>query len=120
MRREDLAWLLDLANDMRIAKGDEQLNDLPQANKGQPRSCLIANAFNYGCSVYPAPRDEIFNAEISFKTQEDLDTYLKITGIENHRIDEAWGTYTAQLTPELNDLAIKFDQGKIPEYILEG
>lgn len=116
MRREDLAWLLGYANDMRAAKNDKLLKDLPDSYKGQPGSCLIANAFNYDCEVFPFAGGEIENTEISFRTQDDLDTYLKVTGVKDYNVDLASGTYIAQLTPELNDVAIAFDQGKIPEY----
>lgn len=130
MKREDLVWLLDLANAMRKYKGDETLDDLPNAYRREPEECLIAKAFNYGCHVGPSGDNE--NGYIQFQSVSDRETYEKIIfergltdGFEEWKesyIDDMGETYfnfyrlESFLPAELNNVAIAFDGGEYKEY----
>ena len=117
-------WLLNLANDMRIAKGDDPLDDLPMSERQNAERCIIANAFNYGCVVEP---DE---AKITFQSVEDVDTYFKVMGLDKSNYDyegdpdlerDEDGWYVGQvfecmeapMTPELVEIAEDFDSGLV-------
>jgi len=110
--KETLIYLLDLANEMRARKGDDQLTDLPESIPSSPGKCIIANAFNYGCEVLPSSKDD-FRGVIIFNNQEDLDTYLDIVEIEKADIMHSDIVFSAKLTKELNEIALNFDHGKI-------
>jgi hypothetical protein len=117
MKREDLAWLLSVANDMRRKKGSNEIEDLPDSEAGVPSRCIIANAFNFGCNVYPGHKVE--TSEIIFKTKEDLDTYLKIMDLDQDSVvteNDEYKYYAARLTEDLNQVAIAFDEGEYKEY----
>lgn len=117
MKRQDLNWLLDTANEMRRLKNDDLLNDLPMSYMKKSSRCLIANAFNYGCRVYPGPRSSE-RSIIVFKTEEDLDTYLKVMEIsEAYVLSREKEDYSARLTQELNEVALGFDNYNYPQYI---
>lgn len=77
VNKETATWLLNLANDMRRAKEDQLLNDLPLSIPNNSENCIIANAFNYGCQVEPGN-----GGFITFQTIEDRNTYLKVMGME--------------------------------------
>lgn len=118
MRRDDLAWLLSMANDMRAANDDEKLDDLPISVPEDTGSCIIANAFNYGCEVNPA--DDVEKSYIQFWTETDAETYCQVTGLDFGNIrPETIGSCTSwkvPLTPELNKVALAFDEGEYDEY----
>lgn len=118
-------WLLNLANDMRKAKNDKTLDDLPVSIPQDANRCIIANAFNYGCNVDPD------SGMITFKTQEDRDTYLKVMDIDSETSDDLyigideiseedyneWNTVycttEAPMTAQLIDIAQLFDTGEL-------
>lgn len=121
LENDELRYLLDIANDMRAAKGDKKLEDLPKSVPSDGANCLVANAFNYDCTVDPETR------EIVFTTQKDRDTYLSIMdislaqGIDNYDDweDEEGNYYSsvsAPLTHELIDIAEGFDAHLYEEY----
>lgn len=107
-KTSELAHLLSLANDMRAAKGDNLLTELPKSTPGNAAACVVANAFNYGCNVYPG--DGIY-----FKVEEDAITYCKIVGVDPKRVKHnpsRWRSanpWFAPLTTELANLAHAFD-----------
>jgi hypothetical protein len=114
---EDVSWLLNIANDMRKAKGDKLLVDLPSSVPQDPNNCIIANAFNYGCNVDPAP------GIITFQNEEDVDTYFQVMGLnkadftyddDDFADDEVYRGHVydsneAPMTQELIDIAEAFD-----------
>lgn len=117
MKREDLAWLLGMANDMRTAKGDATLDDLPISVPEDIGSCLVANAFNYDCEVdprTPSDSDPYRLGTIQFQEIEDVKTYCKITGLD--LTGSMFATLECPLTPELNAVAVDFDNNKYDEY----
>jgi hypothetical protein len=129
MKRDELAFVLNLANDMRREKNDELLEDLPVSEPSNSYNCILANAFNYGCSVMPYQGDRGFrgweNGGIQFNTREDAETYCKVVGIlpetivytlaeVPQRVSGAF--YEAPLTRELSDVAQDFDHGIYSEY----
>lgn len=69
---KELVLLLELANEMRKKKGDDLLEDLPVSDPWKMESCLIANAFNYGCQVNPG------EGLIFFQTLDDMEMYFKV------------------------------------------
>lgn len=122
--KEIAVWLLNLANDMRRAKQDKILDDLPPSVQQDPEECIIANAFNYGCTVDPG------TGVITFQTEEDRNTYLKIMNINPNDggstykfegygeiTDEdfdhyyVYDTCEAPMTKELIEIAESFDSG---------
>jgi hypothetical protein len=111
MKREDLSWLLGLANDMRAAHEDDLLDDLPESYPEDASACIIANAFNYDCEVQPLRSGP---GRIYFATEDDKEKYLTIVG-EKSRIADAY--LVAELTPELNEVALAFDDGEYNEYV---
>lgn len=119
MRREDLAWLLGMANDMRLANDDEPLEDLPISVPEDVGACIIANAFNYGCEVNPR-NEEV--GTIIFWSQADAENYCSVTGIDPTTIVSKTNsltsgeTFVVKLTPELNEVALNFDDGMYEEY----
>ena len=72
--KDALVYLLNLANDMRRAKGDNEIYALPGSTRHHPYDCIIANAFNYGCAVYPT-------LGIFFQEEKDALTYCKVMDI---------------------------------------
>jgi hypothetical protein len=128
---ETISWLLSLANDMRSAKGDNLLDKLPKSIPSDAHSCVIANAFNYNCEVSPGKifktPDGEFVGAISFENSKDRDIYLKIVGISKESLPDYDGGHAdftddvAPLTPELNEIAHKFDAGLLfRELVPEG
>lgn len=116
MKREELANLLSFANEMRAAKGDSPLKDIPKSRRRIPSQCVIAKSFNYGCRVFPGAHGGL----IIFNTLEDAQTYCKVVGIG---VDDIYGEeslhikqWVAPLTKELNDVAQRFDLGIYKEY----
>jgi len=127
MRRDDLSWLLGMANDMRARKNDDPLKDLPISVPEDTGACIIANAFNYDCEVdprTPTDKDPDLVGWINFQTQEDVEAYCKITGIEppnqaafdDEGVSNEEDPYRCKLTKELNEVALDFDSGKYDEY----
>ena len=134
---ETIAYLLSLANDMRVAGGLEKLDDLPMSEPSNSMNCVIANAFNFNCSVGPSYNGDGSNAgSILFQSAQDALNYLKVTGIEDYvvldyvdtlelTIDfdsvDAYindrisyhGEVMLPLTDELNAIAYNFDRGMI-------
>ena len=123
-------WLLNVANDMRKAKNDAELIDLPVSVPQDTDHCIIANAFNYGCSVDPGA------GTITFSDINDVDTYFKVMNLERsnflyqddvyfengqyYRIDDddyvseqVFEENEAPMTPELIEIAEEFDAGVI-------
>lgn len=118
VQNEALSRLLNYANDMRVEKGDKQLEDLPKSIATSASSCIIARAFNYGCQVSPSVTN---GGEIFFNSKEDLETYLKVVpGSEVSECNEEIDLYVGRLTPELNRIALDFDNGEYEEYELKG
>jgi hypothetical protein len=121
MKREDLSWLLGMANDMRAANDDEQLTDLPISVPEDVGACIIANAFNYGCEVNPSS-DGPETSYIQFWSRHDAEVYCKVTNIDPVEIKSVQDSLSSgtswrvHLTPELNDVAIAFDEGEYDEY----
>jgi hypothetical protein len=124
--RQYFTLLLNLANDMRALHNDQKLDDLPTSVPQDQYHCIIANAFNYGCTVEPG------EALITFKSREDVEAYLKVMGFSYNYLtsdneygeDEGWlyvddyGEYRAEyyeapMTPELVDIAEQFDTGTL-------
>lgn len=126
---KDVSYLLSLANDMRRAKGDEILDDLPESEPQEVHACIIANAFNYGCEVHPRG-EHLEDAYIEFTEREDLETYLKVMNITDWETwarkqtamtdlyETCWWT-RGPLNKELNSIAVDFDEGKrFVEYVV--
>jgi hypothetical protein len=127
----DVSYLLSLANDMRKYNGDSSLDDLPISEPREVGSCIIANAFNYGCEVSPSSISGV-TPSIMFQTKQDRDTYLKVIGFSHDAFidwfgsisahwcyDEA-GHFPAPLTDELNQIALDFDKGiRFVEYVVD-
>src|SRR6187402_2687126 len=76
MENEELSKLLNISNDLRNVKGDKLLDDLPVSDPEQTTSCLVANAFNYGCEVNPSANKK--KGQIGFNNREDLEIYLNL------------------------------------------
>lgn len=119
MKNDELVWLLNMANDMRAAKGDTKLEDLPDSVPSRASACLIANAFNYGCYVNPNPSHASEPGKIQFQSYGDAQTYCKVVdlseeSIRTHNYDET--VYVVPLTKELNAVAYQFDLGRYSEY----
>lgn len=131
-----VSYLLSLANDMRLAKGDTPLVDLPESIPEEPEHCIIANAFNYGCSVDPGA------GLINFESQSDVDTYFKVMNLDpseyyfpddyqhledydledffNYADRQVLGHCEAPMTPELIEIAELFDEGTwFQEYVVD-
>lgn len=122
--KETAVWLLNLANDMRKRKGNQKIVDLPPSIPQDTDRCIIANAFNYGCSVDPD------SGIIDFQTVEDRDTYLNVMNIEmekdfpewledeygdepNKRNDFYLNATIAPMTNQLIEIAEMFDSGDL-------
>jgi len=122
--KEKLIFLLDLANEMRVKNNDSQLDDLPMSIPGSIGKCIVANAFNYGCEVYPSKTHNNIDGtkgHILFKNEKDCLAYIKIIG--NALKDNVFplkygGFYKAPLSKELNQIALAFDEGRVfTEYV---
>ena len=119
--RETAVWLLNLANDMRARKGYKQLTRLPESVPQDSQRCIIANAFNFGCSVDP---DE---GIITFQNTEDRNTYLNVMNIDlekdyEHDLEllDYLGDSQAPMTEELMEIAEAFDNHEMfSEYIAD-
>ncbi len=108
IENKDLSFLLGLANDLRIAKGDDILEDLPVSTPEDTGCCLVANAFNYGCEVIPYYGQV---GTIIFESEEDLSVYLSVVKDAKEVANK-----TASLPSILNEIASDFDNGAFPEY----
>jgi hypothetical protein len=107
----ELAQLLNIANDLRKAKGDRKLEDLPDAYPKAPEACLVAKAFNYGC--YIDPSDTRGKGIICFDSIEDKELFLELVpGSEVYDFNE----YTAYLPEWINQIALDFDNYKYTAY----
>jgi hypothetical protein len=120
--KENLTWLLNVANDMRAYHGDELLEDLPKSIPGNSSRCIIANAFNYGCHVGLSG-----TGTITFNNLEDRNAYMEVMELEFSDYDfevledgtfddlSTFGPnriyigYSAPMTPELLKIALQFD-----------
>jgi hypothetical protein len=132
---DELAYLLSVSNDMRLAKNSQPLAELPTSEIGDTEHCVIANAFNFGCRVSPnyagarIENTEIYldsknKGNIYFKTEADRDTYMKVMNLDErwldtpeHFVPSHETPYGAILTPELNLIATKFDAGKYEDRV---
>lgn len=123
---EDLVLLLNIANDFRRAKKGHKLRELPEAEAANPFQCIIAKAFNFSCSVYPAPmwtsgQTPITRGTIYFQSLEDANTFCKV--MDSNEIPQKVirdGTkWIVHMPNELNAVALDFDAGHLNEKFYE-
>jgi len=129
VENSDLSWLLNVSNDLRRLHGDDPLEDLPLSTPNEVNACLIANAFNYDCEVFPTRHFDKWDKSrpdsyaIKFRSEDDAKLYLKTIGLEDtdehilEYVNEwAGNSYYCPLTDDLNRIALNFDAGDYPEY----
>ena len=115
---KELVDLLNVSNDLRKLQGDEALRDLPRGIPGKSTSCLVANAFNYGCEVAPKdPSVYIFYNKVDslpliiFESPSDTDKYLSVV-----KGAKKVNSHVATMPWWLNQIAYDFDRGVYREY----
>lgn len=109
-----LAGLLNLANDFRAALNGKRLERVPGGVQREPSRCILANALNFNCSIVPCAYGP---GHAFFKEREHAERFVELTGQDPDVID---GTtypveYGVPLTPELNAIAVAFDDDQLPE-----
>lgn len=120
MHKTELVELLNVANDLRRIKGDKELDDLPVSTERDIYSCIIANAFNYDCTVAPGNYADNFIGEITFKSRADRAAYLNVVPDAEVIDRDNWGDnvtiFSATLPERFNQIALDFDNGIYPQY----
>ncbi len=118
MNSETIAYLLGVAKDFRASKGLKTVPKNLQAIPQNSTECVVANAFGGEVDVEPSHSSD---AKITFSNEKDAVTYCKIVGIEPQldEYDEEI-SYVQPLTEELNEIAIAFDQHKLPQFEVSG
>lgn len=120
-----LAHLVNLANDLREAFGGPPLTDLPRSKPGNAQQCLIARAFNFGCEIHPSGLPLADDCEYGYAQFEAPEHAARFAELVHGRagsvirVVPAIGghyRYRVPLSTELNQIAIAFDNGRLPEY----
>ncbi len=128
----DLAFLMNLANDFRAAKGGSHLEEIPLSIPSEPSRCIIAKAFNYDCMVFPSLDDD--SGKIYFDSVEDANTFCNLINSEQkpkkilygYKTDSEDGVSPVRVSPiykwivfmppSLNHIALDFDAGFLREF----
>ncbi len=108
---EELLALFAMANQFRSMIGAQILPTLLKGVRAEPGMCLVAKAFG-NCDVDPSHKD---NGVIAFTYIDHNEIYRRVSGASVHpRWPES--KWESSLTPQLNKVALDFDNGAYPQY----
>lgn len=110
-----LVAAVNLVNDYRREAGLEPIDDLPKGRPGDVHRCILAQAFNFNCTVSPFgdPRHENpeFGGGIYFKEENLHEAKLLAKLLGTEELDGY-----VRLSPELAKIARYFDHRRLPQY----
>ena len=143
MTLRDLGVVLNDVNKIRLAVGigEGKLPELPKGIKGDPQQCVLARALSNGWDVevdnvislrhgktFEKPFDwtktnKTLN-DLGFKSNlyydgEEYDDYLNMYGEDDEAMYDDLYEIAIPLTPEMSTLISEFDEGLIPQLVLE-
>lgn len=112
----DILKAVEIANALRAEFGEPALTDLPGAVPGDSERCVLARAFNFGCTV--DGRNDVWFAtfEPEHTAQAEKLAELCGTAIESmpYTYDER---LRVPLPADVGAIAVAFDGGQLPQYI---
>lgn len=109
---------VELASDLRKRMGKRKLSDLPKGVPHNPRTCILAKAFNFDCRIAPSPNGRGGRGwYVNFHNATDAQAEILAKWAEDNGLQPLWWGQRAYALPrEVGNVAQKFDNGELPEY----
>jgi hypothetical protein len=112
---------LEQVNSIRtaLAIGDGALKELPKGSIGEAHHCVLARALSNGWKAGVYPGEEIYfeHPGLGYDDFRRAAETLEVLGLSVESFGESW--VCVEPTLEMSQLAWAFDDGLIPELVLE-
>lgn len=126
----NIVYAIEVANQLREAFDEPQLEDLPKGLKNNSSQCILARAFNFKCAVVNfkcavAPSATVWFVEFNGEHHAQAAKLAEVLGVEVSELPKICDCatcsnskrYRVSLPREIGQIATAFDAGHLQQYV---